>query len=157
VLFAVGGEAFALPAPAVAEVLPTAELACPPGMPPALAGFLDLGGTAVAVLRTGRLLGLDDEADPELYGHMLLLGEPCVGLALMVDRVVAVRRVPAGDRRQIGPDETFRGCVVGEIADPQGAAHLLSVDRLLSEAERQKLQAFRQAEAGRRALLEDPP
>src|SRR3546814_19427056 len=120
VLFMVRGEVFALPAPAVAEVLPTAELACPPGTPPALAGFLDLGGTAVAVLRTGSLLGLDDAGDPGLYGHMLRLGDPCAGLALLVDRVAAVRPVPPGDPPQIGPAAPLPGRVRREIPGTQG-------------------------------------
>src|SRR3546814_10908642 len=106
-------------------------------------GVLDRGCTAVAVLRTGSLLGIDDAGDPGLYGHMLRLGDPCAGLALLVDRVAAVRRVPPGDHRQIGPDETFRGCVVGEIAGTQGDAPLLPVARLPHAGARKRLQASR--------------
>lgn len=153
VLFEIGSGAFALPAVAVSEVLPLPQLSTPPGLPEAVAGFLDFGGAIVPVLHTGRLLDLDD-SEPGLYAHLLLLHAEKPSLALLVDRVTAVRAVPPTDRRPIDDGQTFRGCVVGEIASLSGTAHLLSVERLVSEGERRKIAEFHAAEVRRRSILE---
>ena len=153
VLFQVGAEAFALLVNAVTEVLPLAELSTPPGLPEAVAGFLDFGGAIVAVLRADRLLDLESR-DHGLDAHILLLRSEGPGLALLVDRVTSVRSVPLGDQRPVGDDQTFRGCVVGEIVGSGRPAHVLSAERLISEGERRKIVTFGDAEIRRRSLLE---
>lgn len=155
VLFRIGAEAFALPVAAVSEVLPLPELSTPPGVPDAAAGFLEFAGTIIPVLRTGRLLDLEC-GEPGLYAHILLLRGDGPGLALLVDRVTSVRAVPIDDQRPVGDDQTFRGCVVGEITDTGRPAHILSVERLILEGERRKIAAFGDAETRRRSLLETP-
>jgi len=59
-VFHLSGQAYGLPLAEVAEVVPMALLSRAPGLPPLLAGFLNLAGTAVPVLRTDRLFGLPD-------------------------------------------------------------------------------------------------
>ena len=57
IAFALGEQVYALPLEAVREILPMAQLSRPPGMPSLLDGFLNLGGTSVAVVNLGRLFG----------------------------------------------------------------------------------------------------
>src|SRR5438128_1451705 len=92
-LFHIGAQAYALPLQEVAEIVPMAELFCPPNLPTMLAGFLNLGGTAVPVLRLDRLF---DQPDVTLgcYTPLVLLRNPDHRLALLVEkvsRIIAVR------------------------------------------------------------------
>lgn len=153
VLFEVSGELFAVPAATVSEVLPLAELATPPGLPAGIAGFLNLGETVVPVLRTDRLLDLQGD-EPGIYAHLLLLRGRHAPLALLVDRVAAVEVIPERNRCSVADEETFRGCVVGEAVDFGRPVHVLSLDRLISERERSRIAAFRDAELRRRSVLE---
>ena len=57
-IFHTSGLDCAFPLEAVQEIVPMATLYCPPGMPSGLAGFLDLRGTAVPIIRVDRLFDL---------------------------------------------------------------------------------------------------
>src|SRR5438128_2487698 len=81
-LFHLPGHACALPLASVQEVVPMPLLSRPPGLPSVLAGFLDLGGAIVPVLRLDRLLGLS-EVVPGLYTPLLVLRQPEDRLALL--------------------------------------------------------------------------
>lgn len=155
VLFEISGSSFAVPAAAIAEVLPVAELATPPGLPPVVLGFLDLADTIVPVLHAARLLDLADR-QPGLDAHLLLLRGGSARVALLVDRVTAVRPTDANDWRPVAEDATFRGCVVAELAGLGRPVHGLSLERLISAAERAQVASFRDAELRRRAALEAP-
>jgi purine-binding chemotaxis protein CheW len=131
VLFAMGGMPCALPREAVRALLPLPRLDSPPGLPRPLAGFLNLGGTAVPVVELALLLGGEPGA-PHPYRHLILLDQP-VGsgkLALLVDRVADV--VPEGlPVRPVEAERSLGGVVTGEVEGPDGSLHLLDPARLL--------------------------
>src|SRR4029077_2630145 len=61
-VFHLAGQAYGLPLRSVQEVVPMTVLSRPPTLPVVLAGFLNLGGSAVPVLHLNRLLGVADFA-----------------------------------------------------------------------------------------------
>jgi purine-binding chemotaxis protein CheW len=152
IVFRVGDRSLALPAGEVLRVLPLPRLDRPPLCPPANAGFLDLGGRLVTVLDAGVLLGIE-VPPPGLYAHLLLLRAGNAGLALLVDQVVGLTRAQVGIAAAPAA-ESLRGIVIGELTEPSGNVHVLSLGRLLAEHERQRLEAFAEAEAARRLALE---
>ena len=133
-LFVVSGRSCALPASAVREIVPLAELVEPPGLPPPVAGFLDLAGTAVAVVRTARLFGLA-EPPPDPATALVLLRGPAAPTALLVDRVLTVRPVADAAWRPIAPELSLEGCVLAEADLDEGRTALLSAGRILLREE----------------------
>ncbi|WP_424134696.1 chemotaxis protein CheW [Roseomonas chloroacetimidivorans] len=144
VLFDLSGQPCALPRSAVRALLPLPRLDSPPGLPSPLAGFMNLGGTAVPVVELALLLGLP-RGEPHPYRHLILLDRPAGGpesaFALLVDRVADV--LPAGlPLRPLGAERSPGGIVTGEIATPVGSAHLLDPARLLLAQEAAILEAL---------------
>ncbi len=141
-LLSLAGLLLALPRGAVRELLPLPRLARPPGLPPVVAGFADLGAAPLPVLHAALLLGLPDappnDAPPEdpLYHHLVVLRD---GFALLVDRVLDLLPLPAGGRRPVDPALTLNGCVCATLPTPRGPAHLLDPARLLDAREREAL------------------
>jgi purine-binding chemotaxis protein CheW len=114
---------------------------------------MNLGGAPIPVLDLARLLGKRDGAsDTNPYRHVLL--DTDGALALLVDRVTDVVRVPVD---QIGPvdgERTLNGCVEAEITLGGRLVHVLSMERLLTLEERERIAAFRQRAADRLAALD---
>jgi len=133
VLFVAGDLACALPQGAVRALLPLPRLDAPPGLPPPLAGFLNLGGQAVPVVDLARLLGAaPGESHP--YRHLVLLGGAVRGveggLALLVDRVVDV--LPGGaPLRPVEAGRSLNGMIAGAVEVEGVTAYLLDPGRLL--------------------------
>ena len=92
-VFHLAGQAYALPLRELQEVVPMAELFRPPGLPSVLAGFLNLAGTAIPVLRLDRLFELPEPV-LGLYTPLLLLRHPDYQVALLVDKVSEILAVP---------------------------------------------------------------
>ncbi|WP_342636507.1 chemotaxis protein CheW [Methylobacterium nonmethylotrophicum] len=138
----VAGTPCALPREAVREVLPLPRLWRPPGAPAALAGFLNLAGSAVPVLDLAVLFGLGRPvaARQALYRHLVLV-HGATPQALMVDRAADVVRVAPDQVRPVADAATLNGCVAAEIRLGEGLVHGLSVDRILLAEERVRLAA----------------
>ncbi len=151
IVFDVSGAACALPRSAVRELLPLPRLWHPPGLPRPVAGFFNLGGQAVPVLRLDVLFSLeqaDGQAQDDLYRHLILidrLSSSGVG-ALLVDRVLDVLAVQGFQLSSVSAADTLNGCVEAEITLDGRLVHLLSVERILLQEEQQSL-----AELGRHA------
>jgi purine-binding chemotaxis protein CheW len=156
VVFSVSGRPCALPVSAVGEVLPAAELARPPGLPPILAGFLDLGGTAVAVIRTARLFELP-EPDLDRAASLLLMRRARVPTALLVDAVHAVVPVAAEAWSPVAPEASLGGCVIGEADAVGRRVALLADDRLLFREEAARLAELAAAEQRRLEAVRTVP
>ncbi|WP_338663597.1 chemotaxis protein CheW [Pararoseomonas sp. SCSIO 73927] len=92
-----GGEALALPAPLVREVLRPAPLTRIPHAPPALLGLSGLRGAVMPVLSLARLLGKEEGAPSPAARVVVAGGEAPFGL--MVEEVS--RLGPAGEARAI--------------------------------------------------------
>ncbi|MEQ8664909.1 MAG: chemotaxis protein CheW [Rhodospirillales bacterium] len=154
VCFELGGSLFALPRTSLDEIHPLPLLFRPPGSPAALEGVYDVGGELVSAVRLDRLLGLE-ECDPGLYSHLIRLNEEHSSIALIVEKVVSVGPAGPGGVRPLDVDETFRGCVSGELDRGDTLVHVLAVDRLINASEAQRLSAFHDMEGVRSAIFGD--
>ncbi|ACI99519.1 chemotaxis protein CheW [Rhodospirillum centenum] len=139
VVFALADRLCALPADAVAQILPMMDLARPPGVPPLLAGIAMLGRTAVPVVRLARLFDLPEQPATAGTALLHLRGEP--PRLLLVDRAVAVLDPPE-ERLPLAEGTTFAGVAVAGFALPQGACVLLDPARLLLREEERRIDAF---------------
>ena len=149
-VFRVADQRLALPAEDVEKIVHYPRLLPLPFLPRALAGFLDVAGDAVPVVRLDRLLALPEE-DLHLYSPLLLLkARPAVALA--VHGVIRVLAATPDTRLRVESTRSLNGCVDAGIEAPEGVVYVLSRARLLAEEECQRLAAL-QAHAQRR--LED--
>lgn len=137
-VFHLSGEMCGLPVESVREVVPMAALSRPPSLPSILEGFLNLGGTAVPVLRLDRLFGLPEQP-PGLYSPLVILDGHPHPMALLVDSVSDVLSVAEDALLPIHEKRSFNDCVKAEVAAGDRVIHLLSPERILLEQERQIL------------------
>ncbi|MEI8395435.1 MAG: chemotaxis protein CheW [Rhodospirillaceae bacterium] len=153
-IFDVADTVLALATDLVQEVLPLPLLSRPPHLPALIEGFFNLHGRAATVIRLDRLLGLNGRG-AALYAPLLLLRPGSIGtgdapLALLVDSVRTVRTIDAHALLPVTEQNTFNGCIAAELAETTPPTHLLSLNRLLLEHERQCIREH-QAVARRRA------
>lgn len=151
----VAGTACALPREAVAEVLPLPELQAAPASGGWLAGFVNLGGRAVPVLDLAPILGLRElGSSAGLYAHLVLAQDR--SLAWLVDRVADLALVSASAQRPADPAASLNGCVAAELALSDRLIPALDPKRLLTEAERMRVEGLTRAAATRLSALPDP-
>jgi purine-binding chemotaxis protein CheW len=152
-VFHVGTQAYALPLSAVQEVLAMPMLSQPLGMPLLLAGFLNLAGTIIPVVRLDRLFELATFPLGR-YTPLLLLRHSDCPLAFMVERVSGIIAVDDQDVLPVRENQSFNDCVEGVIARDDHVILLLSAERLLLEKEQQCLAEFQDREQARLRALE---
>jgi purine-binding chemotaxis protein CheW len=139
----------ALPLEAVERITPMAELACPPGLPSALEGVLNLAGAAIPVLRLDRLFELPPQK-LTLYSMLVVLRVSLEGrIAMRVDRVTEILSVAEDAFLPIDQEDSFNSCAEATVAVGAGTIHVLSPTRMLLKKEHEALLAF-QAMAQRR-------
>jgi len=148
VVFQVAGLACALRLESVAEIVPMAALFSPPSRPALIEGFLNLGGAAIPVVRLDRLFGLP-EREVELYTPMIVIKSKSGPLALWVERVLDVRVIDASSILAVEPRHSFNGCVKAVVGTETFPVHLLAVERILLDKERQCLAEFQSREQQR--------
>lgn len=151
ITFDINGTACALRREQVRELLPLPRLWRPPALPRAVAGFFNLGGKAVPVIRLGVLFGMEEEqesGEAALYRHLILVQGPAqdTPLALLADRALDVATVACSQLSPVAESSSLNGCVEAEITLGSRLVHLLSLERLLFAEEQQAL-----AELGRHA------
>lgn len=153
-VFHLGGQAYALPLAEIQEVVPMAGLSRPPGLPSVLAGFLNLGGTAVPVIRLSRLFELPE---PTLgpYTPLIILRNPDYQVALLVEKVSDILSVPEEAILPVQESHSFNDCADGMITTGGRVVLLLSPERVLLEKEHQCLAEFRDKEQARLSELEE--
>jgi purine-binding chemotaxis protein CheW len=133
----------------VERVTPMAELALPPGLPPALEGLLNLGGIAVPVLRLDRLFGLPPQ-HPGLYSMLIVLRSRGEGrIAILADRVSEILSVPDDELRPISQEDAFNGCAEAIATIRHETVHLLSPERIILANEHLVISQFRAMEQQR--------
>jgi purine-binding chemotaxis protein CheW len=154
VVFHLGGQTYGLPVQAVQEIVPLALLSRPPGLPSVLAGFLNLGGTPLPVLRLDRLFELP-EMTPGRYTPLVVLRHPDFRLALMVETVSPILTVQEEAILLMRSQQCFNDCVEGVVPLNNHVLLLLSAERLLLEKEQQCLAEFQDRERTRLLALED--
>jgi chemotaxis signal transduction protein len=116
VVVVVAGERYGIDVHHVREVHPRAQIVPLPGTPPSWTGLMNLRGTTYPVLDLARFLGLPSEGDGQ---KVVLVSHGPITVALLVDRVLEVLRVPVSDiRSPFGPPSGgHEGVVTGLTQD----------------------------------------
>jgi purine-binding chemotaxis protein CheW len=124
----------AFPLEAVREIVPMATLACPPGLPSVLLGFLDLRGAAIPIVRLDRLFNLPEQR-PGLHTPMIILRGILGPIGVLTDSVRRIEPAPSGQRLDLPKDGTFQGCATAALEVDGELIHLLSPVALLAANE----------------------
>ncbi len=125
----------------VQEIAPLPVLTRLPGQTSLIVGFLNLRGTAVAVISISRLFDLPP-TQPGLYTPLVILrGSPAA--ALLVDRVRDIITVSQQALLPVAANTCFNDCATAELETPEGAVHVLDGARLLLEEERRAIEEIR--------------
>jgi purine-binding chemotaxis protein CheW len=134
-IFRSSGLGCAFPLNTVREIAPMARLSCPPGLPSGLAGFLDLRGTAIPIIRLDRLFDLAEQL-PGLYTPMIVLRGIAGPTGILVGSVKGIVEMPPDGLLAIPDDCTFHGCATGAMELDGEVIHVLSPAALLRDSER---------------------
>jgi purine-binding chemotaxis protein CheW len=124
----------AFPLEAVREIVPMATLSSPPGLPSGLAGFLDLRGTAIPIVRLDRLFGLAEQL-PGLHTPMIVLHGVLGPIGILVESVRGIVLVPFSRLLELPAGGTFRGCATAALEVDGDLIHVLSPAALLEASE----------------------
>jgi len=142
----------AFPLDVIQEIVPMTQLSSPPGMPSLLAGFLDLGGFAVAIIRLDKLFNLPEQR-PGLHTPLIILrGQRGGRTGVLVGGVRRIVKVARPAFMSVPPGNLFCDCATAVIDLDGTPVHILSPDRILLEKESQILAEFQSIEQER---LED--
>jgi purine-binding chemotaxis protein CheW len=138
-VFHLAGQLAAIPLAEVESVIPMAHLERPPGLPAAVDGILNLGGSAVPVWRLDRLLRLQGKP-PGLYSMLIVLkGVADCRTAMLVDRVSEILSVPETALLPVAAKDSFNGCAEAGVSVKGQVIHLLSMPHILLRQERETL------------------
>jgi purine-binding chemotaxis protein CheW len=98
VLVRMGGRACAIPCEDVVEIIPRVLLSHVPDAPPEVVGVINLRGRVVPVVDArARLAGPEGDARALAYQHLVIVRAGSRQLGVVVDEVVDVVGVAAGD------------------------------------------------------------
>lgn len=155
-IFEIAGDSFAIPLDAVREILPLPLLSHPPGIPSFLEGFLNLEGQAVPVLNLARLFRLQGPKTTP-YSHLIVLEKTGAPPAILVDRAAGAREVPKESVMPVGQRRSFNDYLEGDARIGRQTIHILSVEKLLLEEERNRIAEFQAMEQERLRQLKESP
>jgi len=133
-IFSSSGLNCAFPLEAIREIVPMARLSSPPGLPSGLAGFLDLRGTAVPVVRMDRLFDLPEQV-AGLHTPMIVLRGGRGPIGILVESVRGIVAVAAARLLDLPGDRTFQGVATSGIELDGDLIHVLSPAALLAANE----------------------
>lgn len=128
----------AFPLEAVQEIVPMAYLSAPPGLPSGLAGFLDLRGVAIPIIRLDRVFDLSEQR-PGLHTPLIVLRGTPTPVGILVDYVRCILPVPRGQLTGLPETRTFRGFATAAVQIEGDLIHLLSPASLLEADENRSL------------------
>jgi purine-binding chemotaxis protein CheW len=118
VRFVLGGTVHALETRYVHEVLRAGVLAAVPWAPPLLAGVVSLRGALLPAFDLAALLGLPVGTSPGARPLLLVLGESSPDLAVPVDDVLDVVRLPPPDLSPPPASSSSSGCALVRGVSP---------------------------------------
>ena len=131
-----------------------ATLSSPPGLPSGLAGFLNLRGTAVPIIRMDRLFDLAEQP-PGLHTPMIVLRGTLGPIGVLVDSVRGIVPAPSSLLLAIPEDRTFRGCATAVLHVDGDLIYLLSPGALLEASENHLLANYDAMSQARLLHLEE--
>jgi purine-binding chemotaxis protein CheW len=144
-VFHLAGQLAAIRLAEVESVIPMAHLERPPGIPSAVDGILNLGGSAVPVWRLDRLLQLPGKP-PGLYSMLIVLkGIADCRTAMLVDRVSEVLSVPETALLPVAAKDSFNGCAEAGVSVKGQVIHIMSLPHILLRQEREALNGLQAA------------
>ena len=152
-VFSCSGMECAFSLEAVREIVPMARLSSPPGLPAALAGFLDLRGTAIPIIHLDRLFQLPEQLRG-LHTPMIILRGVDGPIGVLVESVRGIVPVTSARLLLIPDDGTFQGCATATLDLDGGLVHLLSPAALLAANENRLVAGYTATSQERLQLLE---
>jgi purine-binding chemotaxis protein CheW len=153
-IFHTSGLDCAFPLEAVREIVPMATLSTPPGLPSGLAGFLNLRGTAVPIVRLDRLFDLAEQR-PGLHTPMIVLHRALGPIGILVDSVRGIFPAPSARLVDLPEDGTFHGCATATLQLDGQPIQLLSPEALLQKNEDHLLADYAATSEARLLQLEE--
>lgn len=131
VIFAVGGQKWALPAVAVDRVARTVEITPCPGAPASVRGLINVQGKIVPVFDLSSRLGLAG-GELDLESHLIVAHTPTRQIALVADEVCEVL-TPHASALMEGDSLPVEAAAVDGLLKLDGEIILIrDLDRLLS-------------------------
>jgi purine-binding chemotaxis protein CheW len=128
------GQSYGIPVRDVQEVVPMVELVGSPDLPAVIAGFLNLEGKMIPVLRLDRMLRQADRPTG-IYTPLIILRTQGGRLALIADRVSRIRTVAEEEVLPLPENHSFNDCVVGMVTSSERVLLVLMPARLLLQKE----------------------
>jgi purine-binding chemotaxis protein CheW len=144
----------AFPLETVQEIAPMAALSSPPGMPSGLAGFLDLRGIAIPIVRLDRLFDIPEQL-PGLHTPIIILHGAAGPMGVLVDYVRSIVPVSPSQLLGIPEERTLGGCVTADVQLDGDLVHLLSPAALLEANEDRLLADYCSMSQARLLQLEE--
>lgn len=138
---------------AVHAVVPMAALLAPPGMPSGIAGFLNLRGRAIPILRLDLLFGLPEQK-PGIYTPILIFRAAGHRLGMLTEQVRQIAAPEAESWMPLDAQPVFAGSAVASFTCDGRITHVLAPERLLLEQERSLVAAFQSMAQQRLRCLE---
>ncbi len=135
-VFGSGAQICGLPLSSVREIVHLSALERPPGAPSFFAGFLNLSGQQIAILRLAALYSLPAPED-QLYTPILLLKETPWGLLL--DEVLGLELVAPEALNECPREKTLNGFVSAMFEAKGQAVYVLDLEKLLLKEEKERL------------------
>ena len=142
-VFRVAGQPYAVRSSDVDQIAPMAELDCPPGVPKLLAGFLNLQGQPVPVIRVHHLFDLP-QTPLRLWTPLVILDSAGERLALLVDEVIGILSVAEEAILPLPNHHVVNECVTGIVRLEEESLLWLAPERLLLEKESQTIAELQQ-------------
>ena len=131
--------AFALDA--VHTVVPMAALFSPPGTPAGIAGFLNLRGRAIPVLRLDLLFALPEQK-PGLHTPLVIVHAAGGLVGILTEQIRQIAAPAADSWLALGEHQVWHESAVASFTIDGRITHVLAADRLLLEQERSLVAAF---------------
>ena len=120
-----------------------AQLSSPPGLSSLLAGFLDLGGTAIPILRLDRLFNLPEQVCG-LHTPLIILRGRQGPIGILAGGVRRIVNAAEWSPLTIPENNIFQDCASGAVEADGRVVHLLFPERILLENERRVLAEFQE-------------
>lgn len=143
-VFRVGAHHFSVPTHRVRQIVHMASLLTSPGQPPILAGFLNVRGAAIPVVRISQLFGLDKNV-PRLYTPLIILDCAGVPVAIEAEGVEEVTEIGETGVRDLGEGHSLNGCARAAFTWNGHEVLMLSCEQLLLAQEKECLREFQAA------------
>jgi len=138
VLFELEGHMYGLPFSSVREVLRSFSPAPLPNAPKIVEGLLNVRGEIIPLLNLRKRLGLP-EKPLSLSEHFLIAKDATKWVALRVDRVVNIQRVPIRKATDAGRFVVNSEVISGVATTQEGLVLIHDLNRFLSPAEQREL------------------